>query len=147
MVSTSRSPRENTTIPASASARKTKALRRLFIVELSPLRQFLHHKLATEACRKCDAPGRQEAVSSEIDLALSSHRQAAKEVATMLRLTERRRTIVAEKFADLANLAVAALVFGQALGDEPFSVGVGLVGAAVWSVFMGVTFYLAGDSR
>jgi len=39
----------------------------------------------------------------------------------------------AEKFGDLANLAVAALVFGQALGQDTFSFGVGLAGFGIWS--------------
>ena len=65
----------------------------------------------------------------------------------MVRLTERRRTILAEKFGDLANLAVAALVFGQALGQDAFSLAVMLAGAAIWSVFMAATFFLAGESQ
>ena len=51
----------------------------------------------------------------------------------MLRLTERRRAIFAEKFGDLANYAVAALVFGQAVGQASFSFGVGLAGFAIWT--------------
>ena len=65
----------------------------------------------------------------------------------MLRLTERRRTIVAEKFGDLANLAVAALVFGQALGNDEFSLAVGLTGAAMWTVLMALMFLLSGENQ
>lgn len=65
----------------------------------------------------------------------------------MLRLTKRRRAILAEKFGDLANLAVAALVLGQALGEDALSLGVGLAGAAIWSVCMAATFFLAGESQ
>jgi hypothetical protein len=65
----------------------------------------------------------------------------------MVRLTERRRAILAEKFGDLANFAVAALVFGQAVGQGPFSLGVGLAGFGIWLLFMGATFFLIGDSR
>jgi hypothetical protein len=43
----------------------------------------------------------------------------------MLRLTKTRRAILAEKFGDLGNLAVAALVFGQAVADDRFSLGLG----------------------
>lgn len=63
----------------------------------------------------------------------------------MVRLTKRRRAILAEKFGDLANLAVAALVFGQALGQDSFSLGVGLAGFAIWLLFMVATFVLAGE--
>ena len=64
----------------------------------------------------------------------------------MVRLTERRRAVLAEKFGDLANPAVAALVFGQALGQDTFSFGVGLAGFGIWSVFMSATFFLTGES-
>ena len=65
----------------------------------------------------------------------------------MLRLTERRRAILADKSGDLANYAVAALVFGQAVGQESFSIGVALAGFAVWLVFTVATFVLAGEGR
>jgi hypothetical protein len=65
----------------------------------------------------------------------------------MVRLTERRRTVLAEKFGDLANPAVAALVFGQALGQGSFSLAVGLAGFAIWSVFMAATYFLAGGGE
>ena len=65
----------------------------------------------------------------------------------MLRLTTRRRAILAEKFGDLANFAVAALVFGQAVGQDAFSLAVGVAGIAMWAVFMVITFALSGESR
>lgn len=65
----------------------------------------------------------------------------------MLRWTDRRRNILAEKSGDLANLAVAALVFGQALGPDAFSLGVALAGVSMWSVFITVTFFLSGESQ
>ena len=65
----------------------------------------------------------------------------------MLRLTERRRAILAGKFGDLANFAVAALVLGQAVGQDAFSVGVGVAGIATWAVFMVIAFALSGESR
>jgi len=65
----------------------------------------------------------------------------------MVRLTERRRAVLAEKFGDLANLAFAALVFGQAVSQDRFSFGVGLAGLAMWAVFMGATYLLSGDGR
>jgi hypothetical protein len=65
----------------------------------------------------------------------------------MVRLTKRRRAVLAGKFGDLANLAVAVLVFGQALSQDSLSFVVGLAGFAIWSVFMTATFFLAGDSQ
>ena len=65
----------------------------------------------------------------------------------MLRLTTRRRAVLAEKFGDLANYAVAALVFGRAVGQDRFSLGVGVAGIVIWLLFMGGTFFLAGDSQ
>ena len=65
----------------------------------------------------------------------------------MVRLTTRRRAVLAEKFGDLANVAVAALVFGQALGQDTFSVGVALTGFGIWAAFMAATFVLAGGSE
>ena len=49
----------------------------------------------------------------------------------MVRFTGVRREFLAEKFGDLASLAVAALVFGQAVGQNTFSPNVGLAGMAM----------------
>jgi hypothetical protein len=65
----------------------------------------------------------------------------------MVRWTERRRAFLAEKFGDLANFAVAALVFGQAVGQDELSVPVGLAGIATWAVFMVIGVALSGGSR
>lgn len=65
----------------------------------------------------------------------------------MVRLTERRRAILAEKFGDLANYAVTALVFGQAVGQDSFSLGVGIAGVAIWLLFTAASFVLAGESQ
>ena len=62
----------------------------------------------------------------------------------MVRLTKGRREFLGEKFGDLANLAVAALVFGQAIGQVPFSPGVGLAGMGIWLGFMAFGFALKG---
>jgi hypothetical protein len=63
----------------------------------------------------------------------------------MLRLTERRRAILADKFADVGNLAAAALVFGQAISGDTFSPVVGLAGTALWIVFIAVAYALSGE--
>ena len=62
----------------------------------------------------------------------------------MLRLSERRRALLAEKFGDLANLAVVALVFGQAIGQEMFSLRLGATGTAIWSLLTAYAIVLSG---
>ena len=39
----------------------------------------------------------------------------------MLRLRSRQRAVMVEKLPDVANLGVGALVFGQFVGEQPFS--------------------------
>jgi hypothetical protein len=65
----------------------------------------------------------------------------------MARLTERRRAILSEEFGDLANYALAALVFSQAVGQESFSIGVALAGFLIWFGFTAVSYVLAGGSQ
>ena len=65
----------------------------------------------------------------------------------VVRLTERRRAVLADKFGDLANLALTALFFGQAVGQGSFSLGVAIEGVAIWLVFMVATFFLEGERR
>jgi hypothetical protein len=65
----------------------------------------------------------------------------------MLRFTPGRRELLAEKFADLANFAVAGLVFGQAVSQEMFSPAVGLAGAGIWLGCPVIAFALKGGSR
>jgi hypothetical protein len=54
----------------------------------------------------------------------------------MLRLRRVGRALVADKLSDAANLAAGAMVFGQFLGDRPFSPGLMVVGAAIWLGFV-----------
>ena len=65
----------------------------------------------------------------------------------MVRLTERRRAVLAEKFGDLANFAAAALVFGQAVSETSFSLGIGVAGISLWAVLMAAAYFLAGESK
>ena len=65
----------------------------------------------------------------------------------MLRLTKERRAILAEKFGDLGNLAAAALVFGQAVAEDRFSLGLGVAGIAMWALFLAATYLLSGESQ
>jgi len=65
----------------------------------------------------------------------------------MLRLGERQREVLIEKWPDLANLAMGGLVFGQFLSDEPFSLSVAIGGFAIWIVVMLFVLTLAGGPR
>lgn len=62
----------------------------------------------------------------------------------MLRLTKPRREILAEKFGDLGNLAAAALVFGQAIAEDRFSLIRGVAGIVTWALFTAATYLLSG---
>jgi hypothetical protein len=65
----------------------------------------------------------------------------------MLRFTQRRRAILAEKFGDLANLSFAALILGQAVSQARFSLSVGVAGLGMWVVFMGAAYLLSVEDR
>jgi hypothetical protein len=64
----------------------------------------------------------------------------------MLRLTERRRAVLAETSV-MANHAVAALVLVRAVGQNDFSPMIAIVGIGIWSLFIGITHALAGERR
>jgi hypothetical protein len=49
-----------------------------------------------------------------------------------LTLVPAQRVLVAEAMRDLANVVAGALVFGQALSDAPFSLGMAAAGLALW---------------
>ena len=42
-----------------------------------------------------------------------------------------RRELLAEKLLDVANIAVAATIFGQFVSGQPFRVGTGIIGIAL----------------
>jgi hypothetical protein len=65
----------------------------------------------------------------------------------MVRFTRGRRELLAEKVADLANFAVAGLVFGQTVGEEMFSLVVGLAGIGLWLGFLVFALAIKGGSR
>jgi hypothetical protein len=65
----------------------------------------------------------------------------------MVGFTQERRSHLADKFGDAANLAAAALVFGQAVSQEAFSVPLAVTGFVTWLVFMAASFFLRGDTR
>ena len=62
----------------------------------------------------------------------------------MLRWKRRQRVALVAILPELANLGMAGLVFGQTVGNRPFSwllVGIGL---AVWLVFASAAMWLGG---
>lgn len=63
----------------------------------------------------------------------------------MLRLSDRRRGVLVERFSELANIAVGALVFGQFLSGKPYSLGFAALGAVAWLVFIAVSLVIAGE--
>ena len=65
----------------------------------------------------------------------------------MLRLKPRQRGVLVEKTPDMANLALAGLVFGQFLRPEPFSLPVALGGLFIWIVGMGLGIAFAEEPQ
>jgi hypothetical protein len=65
----------------------------------------------------------------------------------MVRFAQGPIELLAEKFADLANFAVAGLVFGQAVGQETFSPAAALAGIAIWFVLLVFAFAIKRGSR
>ena len=66
---------------------------------------------------------------------------------TMIGWTSEQRRMLMDKLPDAANLALGALVFGQFLGDRPFSFGVAIGGLLGWIGLLGVAFALGRRKR
>ncbi len=68
------------------------------------------------------------------------------DVATMLRFNRRQRTALGETLRQVGNLAAAALVLGQFVGDRSLSWRVLFAGTVAWMVFVAAgLFFLAGE--
>lgn len=63
----------------------------------------------------------------------------------MVRLTVRQRSALAGTLRELANYGVAALVFGQFVGDLIVSWRRLLVGAVIWIGFVAFALVLEGE--
>jgi hypothetical protein len=63
-------------------------------------------------------------------------------VATMLRLTKEQRCALSETLRDLANLAAAALVLGQFVGERPRSGWLLCGGVALWLALVALALLL-----
>jgi hypothetical protein len=66
---------------------------------------------------------------------------------TMLKLTTSQRAVLVEKLPDVANVAAGAMVFGQLLAGQDFSIMAALAGAGIWLFVMGVSLALAGKDN
>jgi len=62
----------------------------------------------------------------------------------MLKFTDGQRELFAEKLADAANLALAAMVFGQSLAVGQFSVSLAVAGLTVWGLVIGASLLVKG---
>jgi len=62
----------------------------------------------------------------------------------MLRSKQEQRAVLGEKLFDLANVAAAALVFGQFLGQQSFSWTVIGVGVGNWFALVMLALRLTG---
>ena len=65
----------------------------------------------------------------------------------MLRLRPRQRTMLLEKLLDVANLGVGALLFGQFVSNQPFSLRLALSGCVIWMAFMAITRSIAREDE
>ena len=65
------------------------------------------------------------------------------QVRTALELNERQRTVWIDTLSQAANVALAALLFGQFVSDRPFSIIVAVGGFAAWSALIGWSTFLA----
>ncbi len=55
---------------------------------------------------------------------------------TMLRFTQEQRRLLADKVLDVANIAAGAMVFGQFLSGQRFSLFLAGLGTATWAAFV-----------
>jgi hypothetical protein len=65
----------------------------------------------------------------------------------MIRLSERQRAVLVDKSADAANLAAGAMLFGQAVVGQSFSLALAAGGLAAWAVLIGWSMFLARKDR
>lgn len=63
----------------------------------------------------------------------------------MLVFKRGQRTLLAETLRDFGNLAAGAMIFGQFLADDMFSIPTALVGMAVWIVCVASAVLLASE--
>jgi hypothetical protein len=65
----------------------------------------------------------------------------------MIRLKREQRSLLAEKVADVANVAAGALIFGQALSGTAFSVKLAIVGIGAWLAMTAAAVIVVGGGE
>lgn len=65
----------------------------------------------------------------------------------MLVFRQGQRTLLAETLRDAGNLAAGAMLFGQFLADEVFSIPTALGGTALWIVCVATALVLAKEAQ
>ena len=65
----------------------------------------------------------------------------------MLRLSDPQRAVLVQAMPAVANLGLGALVFGQFLRQQPFSVALAGSGVAFWFALIGYTLVITGGKR
>jgi hypothetical protein len=58
-----------------------------------------------------------------------------------------RRELLAEKLMDVANIAVAALIFGQFVSGQPFRVDLGILAIVLWAFIYCVSYFYLCKGR
>jgi hypothetical protein len=63
----------------------------------------------------------------------------------MLRFGKRQREVWIDTLSQAANVAAGGLLFGQFVGDRPFSTKLGCAGIAAWIILLLWSTFLARD--
>ena len=66
---------------------------------------------------------------------------------TMVVLGKTRRALLARQVSDVANLAIAALVFGQFIGSRQLSVLPMVFGFGLWLILVAMAIGVAGKDQ
>jgi hypothetical protein len=66
---------------------------------------------------------------------------------TMIKLTDAQRAVLTQAFPAVAHPALGALVFGQFLREQPYSLRLAVTGVGIWLWFVGMALVFAGGKR
>ena len=65
----------------------------------------------------------------------------------MLKLADGQRAVLVQAFPAVGNLGIGAMVFGQFLRQQSFSMLLALTGIGIWIGFVGFAIVLSGGKR
>ena len=65
----------------------------------------------------------------------------------MLELSPEQRVLLSATLRDIANVAAGAMLFGQFIGEGPFSLSLGVLGMVVWICLVVSALAVAGRKR